>query len=87
MVTEADVTQWTRAQLAEMLERPVEEIDSALTFAQLGVDSALATNLMLALEDWLGIEVDPEAAVSQPTMPALSSYACTLLRTGPARRS
>jgi acyl carrier protein len=83
MVTQTDIVQWTRAQLAEMLERPVDEISASVRFAQLGIDSALATNLLLALEDWLNIEVDPDTAVDQPTISALSVYICSLLRVEP----
>jgi acyl carrier protein len=78
MVSEGDVTGWIRAELAAMLERPLDEIGATMTFAQLGIDSGLITNLLLALEEHLDIEVDPDTAVEQPTIAALSAYAVGL---------
>jgi hypothetical protein len=46
-----DITLWTRVELAKILDRPVEEIDSAYTFARLGIDSGMATHLLIALEE------------------------------------
>jgi acyl carrier protein len=87
MASEADIVRRIRKQLAVMLDRPLAEIDPALTFAQLGVDSAAAANLILGLEDWLDIEMDPEIATSQPTMASMATYICMLLSDRPSGRA
>jgi Acyl carrier protein len=74
------ITVWTVAELATMLERPVAEIDSTATFAQLGIDSGMATHLLLALEDKLQIELDPDKVAELPTIDALCAYAVDLAR-------
>jgi acyl carrier protein len=81
MVSEVDIAGWIGAQLAEMLDRPIDEIAATMTFEQLGIDSGLITNLLLALEDRLNIEVDPDTALDQPTIATLSKYACSLVGT------
>ena len=76
----AEITVWARAELADLLDRPVSEIDTAATFAQLGIDSGMATHLLLALEDKLQIEVDPDLVAELRTIDALCAYAVDLAR-------
>lgn len=78
MPSALDIAERLRRELAEMLERPPGEIAISMSFAQLGVDSGHATHLLLALEDWLDIEMEPEVALGMPTILALSEYAAGL---------
>ena len=75
MLTLDDVTEWARVALSEILDRPPDEIDCNKTFAQLGVDSGQAMHLLLALEDRLQIELDPDVVSELATIDALAAYA------------
>jgi acyl carrier protein len=75
-----EVVQWVRAELAQVLDRPIEEIDSKQNFSRLGVDSATATHLMIALEDVLQVELDPDVVDRLFTIESLAAYAFNLTR-------
>lgn len=75
-----DITLWTRVELAKILDRPVEEIDSAYTFARLGIDSGMATHLLIALEEQSQVELDPDVVADLPTIDALCAYAVSLAK-------
>jgi acyl carrier protein len=82
MDSEHSTTQWLCAELASTLDRPIGEIDPDMTFAQLGVDSGLATHLLIALEDKLNIELDPDVVFELPTLRSLAAYAIGLVPIG-----
>jgi acyl carrier protein len=73
-----DVIQWLRAELAQVLDRPMDDIDSAASFARLGVDSGTATHLMIGLEDVLQVELDPDVVAGLLTIDSLAAYALSL---------
>ncbi len=50
------------AVLADHLEMDPSEITEETTFADLGVDSLEAVEIMMKLEDELGIEINPQEA-------------------------
>ncbi len=81
----AQLAQWLRAELAQILDRPTDEIDMTRTFAQLGVDSAMAVHLVLALEDKLQVELDPDRVANLRTIDALVAYALSLVPGTPSR--
>jgi len=78
----SDIANRLRHELAVMLERPVSEIGISMSFAQLGVDSGHSTHLLLALEDWLKIELDAEIALEMETIWELAQYAARLRASG-----
>jgi acyl carrier protein len=82
----AEVVQWLRAELAQSLDRPIDEIDSAGSFARIGVDSGLATHLMIGLEDMLRVELDPDVVAELTTIDALAAYAFGLTQAPEAKR-
>jgi acyl carrier protein len=75
-----EVIQWVRAELAVVLDRPIDEIGSTLTFSRLGVDSETATHLMIGLEDVLRVELDPDVVAELLTIEALAAYAFSVAR-------
>lgn len=58
--------------LAQLLDIPAEQIGPDVKFARLGLDSANAVHLVLSLEEWVGIELDPEIVAEHPTVAALA---------------
>ena len=71
----SEISAWCVAYLSQMLERPAAEIDPEAPFTRLGVDSATSTYFLVELEEWLGVELDPEIVFEYPTIGALARYA------------
>jgi acyl carrier protein len=78
-VTGAEIRAWCIDHIAAMLERSAAEIDPTVKFARLGLDSATIINLIIAAEEWLGIEVDPDAVYEYPNVNALSDHLAALI--------
>lgn len=78
-VTGAEIRAWCIDHIATMLERSAGEIDPNVKFARLGLDSATIINLIIAAEEWLGIEVDPDAVYEHPSVNALSEHLALLV--------
>jgi acyl carrier protein len=74
MPSEAAIRDWCVAQLAMSLDRPAVEIDPEASFPQLGLDSAASTWFVVALEEWLGLELDPELVFAQTSIAALARH-------------
>jgi acyl carrier protein len=74
MRSEAEIRDWCVAELAKMLERPAAEIDAEAPLPRLGLDSATATWFIVALEEWLGVELDPELIFEHDTIAALARH-------------
>ena len=74
MRSEAEIRAWCVAELARMLERPAGEIDPEAPLPQLGLDSATATWLVVALEEWLETELEPELIFEHNTIAALARH-------------
>ena len=55
------------------------EIDPNAKFARLGLDSATIINLIIAAEEWLGIELDPDTVYEYPSVNALSDHLAALI--------
>ena len=53
---------------------PPHEIVAEARFAALGLDSASSTHLLVELEDWLGVELSPEAVFDYPTVAELARF-------------
>jgi acyl carrier protein len=70
--TAEEIAAWARAEAAKILQRPPERIDLDAKLSRLGLDSATAVHLMVMLEDWLGVELDPELAFEHPTLRRLA---------------
>lgn len=72
--TEANIRDWCVRCVANILDLPVNEISEHDKFARLGLDSASAVHLIVALEEWLDIEIAPEILSDYPTIAALARY-------------
>jgi acyl carrier protein len=72
--TEANIRDWCVRCVANILDLPVNEISEHDKFARLGLDSASAVHLIVAIEEWLAIEIAPETVADYPTIAALAHY-------------
>lgn len=70
--------------VSKTLEIPREKIDLDTKFSRLGLDSALATDFMINLEEWAKVELSLEAFFDCQTIAALSEYVAGLCARDPA---
>ena len=73
-VGEREIRDWCVANVAAMLGRSAGEIDPDARFARLGLDSATMISLIVAAEEWLGIEIEPDTIYEQRTVNALARH-------------
>lgn len=64
--------------VAELLERSPGDIDPKEKFSRIGLDSAMAVQLILALEERLGVELSPDLIEAYPTIARLSAHLAEL---------
>jgi acyl carrier protein len=76
--TKADVAAWCLDYVSKTLEISREKIDPDTKLGRLGLDSALAMDFMIDLEDWAGVQINSEAFFDYPTIAALSEYVAGL---------
>lgn len=72
--TATEVQDWFVNYLAEILQKPAQEIDTAAPFESFGLDSVTAIGMTGHLEEWLGISIDPMVVYDYPTIEALSGH-------------
>jgi acyl carrier protein len=56
---------WCVDYIARTLNIPASEVDPTAEFYRFGLDSALATAMILDLEEWLGIDIPPSVVFEQ----------------------
>ncbi len=73
-VTEAHIRDWCVDYIKRTLCDPSIAIGPDITFPQMGLDSATSAYFVVELEEWLGIELDPEIVVEHPTIGQLARH-------------
>ena len=68
------IVEWSRRFLADLLDLPVADIDARAKFTEIGLDSGKSVQFVLALEDWLGVELDPGDIEQHPTIGGLAAW-------------
>jgi acyl carrier protein len=76
-VTEAELRDWCLAYVERTVADPAIAIGPDVTFPQMGLDSASSAYFVVELEEWLGIELDPEIVFDHPTIAQLASHILT----------
>jgi chloramphenicol O-acetyltransferase type B len=72
--TEIEIRRWCTAFLAKELKVPAAQIDPAVKFARLGIDSTTSIILTIDLADWLGVELAPDIMIDYPTIADLAHH-------------
>ncbi len=75
--SEAEICDWCVAYLTRTLDLPDVEIEAAMSFAQLGLDSASAVWFIVELEEWLSMELTPDLIFEHPTIAELARHLAT----------
>lgn len=63
-----------QAIFAKELETPVARLDDQASFEALGIDSIVLMGLITAIENWLGIVVDPQELIDRNSIGAVADY-------------
>ena len=71
--------------VAGILERRPEEINPATRFSRLGLDSAMAVQLVVTLEEELDLQLLPDLVAEHPTIQKLSAELAELCAARPRR--
>jgi acyl carrier protein len=74
MATEAQIRVWCVEYLRDTFKLPPDQVDMNAKFARFGMDSAMAVDFALALEEWLQIEILADAVYEYPTVNELAHY-------------
>ena len=72
--SEAAIRDWCVEYLARTLDLPHQTIDTQMTFARMGLDSANSVFLIVELEDWLGLELAPDLLFEHATISELARH-------------
>ena len=73
-LTESVIRDWCIASIERIVDNPAIPVGPDMTFAEMGLDSASSAYFIVELEDWLGIELDPELVVEHPTIAAVARH-------------
>ncbi|HZT88780.1 MAG TPA: acyl carrier protein [Stellaceae bacterium] len=73
-VSEAAIRDWCLGCLARTIDYPAVPIGPDVPFAQMGLDSATSVYFVIELEEWLGLELEPELVGEYPTVNLLARH-------------
>ena len=76
-VSESQIREWCLDYIRQNVEDPPAEIGPDNTFAEMGLDSATSVYFVVELEEWLGVELEPEIVGDYPTVAALARHLVT----------
>jgi acyl carrier protein len=74
VVSEADIRVWCLDYLGRNFADASLAGDPDASFAELGLDSVHAAHFIVELEEWLGVELDPELIYEHPTVADLARH-------------
>jgi acyl carrier protein len=72
--TSAEIVEWCRNYIAQVLNVPVQKIDANADFESLGLDSVVAVALVTELETWLNVDLEPATLFEYPTITSFAEY-------------
>ena len=71
---------WLISRVAQLLKQAADDIDPDMPFNSLGLDSVNVMDLIVELDDLLGIEIESTIVWDYPTIRLLSEYVATLAK-------
>lgn len=71
---QAELQDWLTTEIAQLLGTEPEDIDRSAAFGEYGLESISGLTLAAAIEDHLGIEVDPTVVWDHPSIDALAAH-------------
>jgi acyl carrier protein len=74
MKTQAQISEWIKTYLAEILEVDPSEVDEDYEFDRFGLNSSAAVSLVGDLEEWLDFELSPSLFFEFNTIAQVSEH-------------
>ena len=74
MKTQAQISDWIKDYLADLLDIEISEIDETYEFERFGLNSSAAVSLIGDLEEWLDYELSPSLFFEFSTIEQVSIY-------------
>jgi acyl carrier protein len=74
MPSETEIRDWCLAYLARTADNPLIAIGPDIPFPQMGLDSATSAYFIVELEEWVGVELEPELVFDHPTVGELARH-------------
>ena len=72
--SEGDIRDWCVAYLERTNGDRSIPVGDDISFARMGLDSASAAYFIVELEEWLGLELEPEVVSEHPTIAELAQH-------------
>jgi acyl carrier protein len=79
MKTQAQINNWIRAYLANLLGVEIEEINDQYEFERFGINSSAAVSLVGDLEEWLDVELSPSLFFEFNTIAQVSNHLAQII--------
>ena len=74
MSTEAEIRDWCLAYVRRIVDDPGVAVGPDIGFAEMGLDSATSAYFIVELEEWVGVELEPELVFDYPTIADLARH-------------
>ena len=74
MPSETEIRNWCLTYLTRTVDNPAIPIGPDIPFAQMGLDSATSAYFIVELEEWAGVELEPELVFDYPTVAELARH-------------
>jgi acyl carrier protein len=74
MPSETEIRDWCLAYLTRTVDNPFIPIGPDIPFPQMGLDSATSAYFIVELEEWVGVELEPELVFDYPTVTELARH-------------
>ena len=74
MPTEAEIRDWCLAYIRRTVDQPAIPVGPDIGFPEMGLDSATSAYFIVELEEWVGVELEPELVFDYPTIADLARH-------------
>ena len=74
MPSETEIRDWCLAYLTRTVDNPAIPIGPDIPFPRMGLDSATSAYFIVELEEWVGVELEPELVFDYPTVDELARH-------------
>jgi acyl carrier protein len=74
MSSESEIRDWCLAYVRRIVDDPRVPVGPDIGFAEMGLDSATSAYFIVELEEWVGVELEPELVFDYPTIADLARH-------------
>jgi acyl carrier protein len=74
MSSESEIRDWCLAYVRRIVDDPGVPVGPDIGFAEMGLDSATSAYFIVELEEWVGVELEPELVFDYPTITDLARH-------------